>query len=223
MPGLMVLMDNVNITKLRDVFNTFDVMQAQASKTADRDSILPQISGSIGTTQLNLQLKAALLGSIQYEADHTTATGMDLAVVVYKASQLLMAAIKNKDAEPLLRQVLELRTRIAGTDDLASIDSANNLANCIQVQGRYAEAEIIYRQVMEKYTHTIGAEHPNAINGACNLAMCIDSQGRYAEAEPLLRMALKAATRVRGPDNPYTINIFYTLASCILNQVISLS
>ena len=63
--GLLVLMSNVDDAKLENVFKTFDVGNAQATQPADRDRILQDITDSVGSTEVNLQLKAALVLSAQ--------------------------------------------------------------------------------------------------------------------------------------------------------------
>ena len=55
--GLLVFMPSVKPDKLNEVFQTFDVLQAEATQAEDRDRILGQISDSPGgATQINLQL-----------------------------------------------------------------------------------------------------------------------------------------------------------------------
>jgi hypothetical protein len=48
----------------------------QATQPQDRDRILAEIRDSIGAIELNLQLKAALVGSAVHEAEHTQAVSI---------------------------------------------------------------------------------------------------------------------------------------------------
>lgn len=65
----------------------------QATQPADRERILSAIAASIGATELNLQLKRALVDSAVYESSHTAATGAELAAVQNKAATMLQVKI----------------------------------------------------------------------------------------------------------------------------------
>ena len=217
--GLLVLMPSVGAAKLRGVFETFDVMQAEATQAEDRDRILGQISDSPGgATQVNLQLKCALVDSAMHEAAHSTAEGADLAMVLDKAGGMLRVNGQYSEAEPLYRQALEGRTRVLGPDHQDTLSNINNLAICIDDQGRRAEAEPLYRQALEGMARLLGPDHPDALAGINNLAACISGQGRDSEAEPLYRQALEGRTRVLGPDHPDTLSGINNLAMCIHTQ-----
>ncbi|KAG2490690.1 hypothetical protein HYH03_010852 [Edaphochlamys debaryana] len=122
---------------------------------------------------------------------------------------------RHEEAEPLYRQVLELRQRVLGPEHPDTVSSINNLASCIQARGRYEEAEPLYRQALELRQRVLGPEHPNTVNLINNLASCIQARGRYEEAEPLYRQALELRQRVLGPEHPDTVNLINNLASCI--------
>lgn len=68
--GLLVLTPYVDAQTLEEVFQTFDVQNAQATQPEDRERILNAIESSIGAMDLNLQLKQALVESAVYEADN---------------------------------------------------------------------------------------------------------------------------------------------------------
>ena len=50
----------------------------------------------------------------------------------------LLACNRHSEAEPLYRQALELRQRVLGPDNPATITSINNVAACIGAMGRWA-------------------------------------------------------------------------------------
>ena len=110
-------MPSVGVDRLRGVFQTFDVMQAEATQAEDRDRILGQISDSPGgATQVNLQFKHAPVDSAVYEAAHSMEQGADMAVVLYKASKMLIINGQYSKAEPLYRLSLVMRTCVLGPE-----------------------------------------------------------------------------------------------------------
>jgi Flp pilus assembly protein TadD len=72
---------------------------------------------------------------------------------------------------------------VLGADHPDTIISVNNLAVCIDRQGRSVEAEPIFRQALEARTRVLGADHPSTIASVHNLASCIDSQGRQQKSK----------------------------------------
>eukprot|EP00798_Chlamydomonas_sp_ICE-L_P020038 gene20038-26753_t len=216
--GLMILMPNVNVKELTKVFDTFDVMQAQATQADDKERILQQITDTMGSTEVNLQLKAALVSSAKYEAKHTIKTGAELSVILDKGGGLCRAMGQYTEAEPMYQQALEGRKHVLGADHPDTIRSVELLAGCISDQGRYQEAEPVYRQALEGKKRVLGADHPATLGCVCNLAVCIDYQGRYQEAEALYQHVLERRKHVSGADHPGTTASMENMAICISCQ-----
>ncbi|GFR42031.1 hypothetical protein Agub_g2848 [Astrephomene gubernaculifera] len=116
------------------------------------------------------------------------------------------------------QQALELRTKVLGAEHPDTISSINNLARCINAQGKYSEAEPMFRRALELHTKVLGEEHPDTISSISNLASCINAQGNYSEAEPMYRQALELHTKVLGAEHPDTISSINNLARCINAQ-----
>jgi tetratricopeptide (TPR) repeat protein len=68
--------------------------------------------------------------------------------------------------------------------------SMNNLANTLNLPGKYEEAEEIYRQAFELKETVLGKEHPSTLKSMSNLANVLRYQGKYEEAEKIYRQAL---------------------------------
>ena len=190
-PGLLVLMPDVVAGTLTNLFKTFDVKNAKATQDADRVRILDEIGRADGgTTEVNLQLKRALVDSARYEAEHTAATGACKARILAKAGAILFANGQYAEAEPNDRQALAAYTRMLGIDHPETIASMSNLAADLYFQGKPAEAEPMFREALSAFTRVLGADHPSTINSLNGLAVCIKNQGKTAEAEPMYRQAL---------------------------------
>eukprot|EP00798_Chlamydomonas_sp_ICE-L_P027643 gene27644-7282_t len=220
--GLLLLASTVDTKRLEETFKTFDVREAQATQAEDRDRILQKIDSSIGATELNLQLKAAIVDSAVYEAQHTSATGEALYDIFSKAGNLLQVNGRYAEAEALFHQTLEARTLDLGPDHPDTLGSINNLALnlalCINDQGRFAEAEPYYHQAVEGHTRVFGPDHSHTLGSINGLAECINEQGRSAEAEPWYLQALEGHTRMFGPEHPSTLASINNLALCINDQ-----
>ena len=218
-PGVLVLMPDVDAATLTNLFKTFDVKNAKATQDDDRVRILAEIAQSDGgATQVNLQLKRALVDSARHEAEHTAATGTDKTRILAKAGDILTANGQYDDAEPIYREALTSRTLVLGADHLDTIMSVSNLAICLNAQGKHAEAEPKYRHVLASRMHALGNKHPSTINNVSNLAICLNAQGKHAEAEPMFREALTNRTIVLGADHPDTFNNLNNLALCLYYQ-----
>eukprot|EP00798_Chlamydomonas_sp_ICE-L_P026687 gene26687-4263_t len=213
--GLIVLMPTVDVEELTEVLETFDVMQAQARQAEDKERILQQITDSMGSTEVNLQLKAALVNSAKYEAKHTNKTGAELSVILDKGASLCMAMGQYTEAEPMYLQVLEESKRVWGADHPETLISVRHLAYCISKLNRCPEAEAMYQQALEGSMRVLGADHPSTLCSVGSLALCMYTQGRYQEAEPLYQQALEGMKRVLGADHRNTLTGVDNLANCM--------
>ena len=218
-PGVLVIMPDIKGGTLIEIFETFDVKNAKATQDADRIRILAEIDQADGgATIVNLQLKRALVDSTRYEAEHTAATGVEMARILTKTGDILMANGQYREAEPMYRQALADRTQVLGAYHPDTIASVNDLASCLRFHGKYAEAEPMCRQALADRTRVLGANHPRTITNMSNLAWCLDAQGKHAEAESIYRLALADRMRVLGAEHLDTIGSVGNLAICLSAQ-----
>jgi tetratricopeptide (TPR) repeat protein len=105
-------------------------------------------------------------------------------------------------AEPWLKQCLEVTKKRFGEEHPDVAQSLNNLALLYYSQGRYSEAEPLYLQALELRRRNLGEEHPHVATSLNNLALLYYSQGRYTEAEPLYLQALELRRRNLGEEHP---------------------
>ena len=158
----------------------------------DRASILYDLGRYVEALEIAEQ-------ALQMCADQTsleTGTICDLLGITHEALGEL------QEAEPLLRQALEIRRTALGEEHPSFATSLNNLGALYCLTGRYAEAEPLLRQAMEIRCTALGEEHPEFATNLNNLAELYRSTGRYAEAEPLLRQALEITRTALGEEHP---------------------
>ena len=209
-------MPNIESAKLIEIWKTFDVNNAEATEDADRVRILAEIGQADGgATQVNLQVKRALVDSARYEAEHTLATGVERARILTKAGDFLKANGQYRDAELMHVKALASRARVLGADHPSTVDSVNNLALCVDAQGKRAEAETMFRQALADRTRILGVDHPDTISSRNDLAICLGAQGKRAEQEPLYRQVLASRTRVLSNDHPNAVDSVSNLAVCL--------
>ncbi|WP_177218669.1 tetratricopeptide repeat protein [Donghicola eburneus] len=120
--------------------------------------------------------------------------------------------------EGLWRQALIMTQTLLGERHPDVIASYNNLATCLQAQGRIGEAEPLYRKGLEISQATLGETHPDVGTAYNNLATCLKAQGRAKEAEPLYRKGLEISHEILGEAHPNVGTGYNNLASCVRAQ-----
>jgi tetratricopeptide (TPR) repeat protein len=121
-------------------------------------------------------------------------------------------------AERTHRQVLLLREKSMGKEDIQTLTSMNELGRALDNQGRYLEAEATYRQTLAGSEKILGAEHPFTLTSISNLALVLSMQGKYAEAEEIDRQTLARREKVFGTDHPDTLTSMSNLALVLDRQ-----
>ncbi|KAF2679860.1 TPR-like protein [Lentithecium fluviatile CBS 122367] len=129
----------------------------------------------------------------------------DMAVTHHQASDLDIA-------EATYHTAWQLRSEVCEEHSLETLETMNNLAACIERQGRLKEGEAIFAKTYEGLQQKLGLADVRTIAAAHNLALCYNNQGRVAEAERLYREALKVSEDTFGPEDPGTLKTLGNLA-----------
>ena len=122
------------------------------------------------------------------------------------------------EAEPLLREALDIWRRYEGRTADVVAAGLNNLADVLRQQGRLAEAVPLLEEAIEIRRQTVGSTHPSLALVVGHLGRVLSQQGELAGAEPLLREALNIRQRVYGDDHPDTVNTRSDLTSLLHDQ-----
>jgi len=123
----------------------------------------------------------------------------------------LQEAGRFSEAEPLLRQTLEIQLRTLGPDHRVVLATTTSLGNTLIIENRFADAEKVFRQVIETQRRALGPEHPDTLNSMMSLGNALMEQGHYTEAEKVYLDTFHAEQRVLGPDHPDTAMTAYDL------------
>ncbi|MEM6645533.1 MAG: tetratricopeptide repeat protein [Bacteroidota bacterium] len=120
-------------------------------------------------------------------------------------ANLLYAQSRYHEAEPLLRDILQLRQQTLGIDHPQTLLSQSNLANLLLETGRYDEAKPFLRDTLQLRQQTLGIDHPDTLLSQNSLAVLFHNTGRYDEAELLYRDTLQLRQQTLGIDHPDTL------------------
>jgi tetratricopeptide (TPR) repeat protein len=133
-------------------------------------------------------------------------------------ADLLIDQGQYSSAENILQDVVEVRTRVIGSEHPDTLGSRIDLVNSIAYQGNDAEAEKGYREVSKLEEKVLGPEHPDTLASRNNLGASLSALGKYAEAEAELREVLKLRNKVLGPEHPETLMSRTNLAIALDGQ-----
>jgi CHAT domain-containing protein/Tfp pilus assembly protein PilF len=143
---------------------------------------------------------------------------LDTAIKYNQRATDLTGQGKHAEAEPLFRQVLEIRRRVQGEDHPDTATAYNNLASSLTDQGKYAEAGRLLKQALAIRRRVLGADHLDTAHSDNELGHLLWLQGKHAEAEPLFQQALKIFRRTVGEDDPRTALACNNLACALEGQ-----
>ncbi len=127
-----------------------------------------------------------------------SATGRLLAT----AGEFLKDQAQYREAEPLIRQSLEVRQQALGPEHPEVADSLNKLAMLLRAQGHLEQAEQVCRDALNLREKTLGRDHHDVSESLNDLAIVLDDLGRFDESEPLYYRSLAIRERNLGPDHP---------------------
>jgi serine/threonine protein kinase len=137
---------------------------------------------------------------------------MDTMGIVYTRLGLL------KTARPLLERSVDVRRRVLGENDAATLHSQNHLAWLLYQEGNFTEAENLYRATLNAQKHVLGTEHPDTLMSMDGLASTLDDDGQHSEAETLERQTLEIRRRLLGSENLQTLDAMSNLAGILSNE-----
>ncbi len=101
-------------------------------------------------------------------------------------------------------KALEIRRRLLGDDDPATLSSIHNAGYLREQRGELAEAEALYREAVERRERVLGEDHLDTATSVNTLGALYSHQNRFAEAEPLIARALELRRAQLGEDDPQT-------------------
>jgi tetratricopeptide (TPR) repeat protein len=123
-----------------------------------------------------------------------------------------------RDAAPLFRKVLEVRTRVLGEENPDTLSSMSHLADAYRGQGRTSDAERLFLKMLAINRGVLGDDTPDTLSAKNDLGLLYLGQGRYTEAERLLAEVVKVASRVLGEESTGRLTAMNNLSAVYLNK-----
>ncbi|CAG9979826.1 unnamed protein product [Clonostachys byssicola] len=145
-------------------------------------------------------LQAVISLKIWSRLDKLNAATITLSLANYRSNQG-----RFKEAESLLRNVIEIRGQSLGLDDLETVRAMENIGTLFHVQGKLGEAEQTLRLVLEVKERVLGREHKDTLCSAFALANLFLKLGDFADAERRHRETLVTLLQVLGKDHFHTL------------------
>jgi tetratricopeptide (TPR) repeat protein len=122
------------------------------------------------------------------------------------------------EAEKILRNVIEVRTHVLGSEHPDTLRSRNSLDYALWKGGKYTEAEADFLELIKREEKVLGPEHPDTLLSRHGLAITLDLQAKYADAEAQFRALIKTEERVLGAEQPPTLRSRMELAITLYEQ-----
>lgn len=121
----------------------------------------------------------------------------------------LASAIKSQgrpvDAEPILRQTLDLAESTYGSGDQLTLDLINDLGRTLEAQYKHDLASELYAEALEAGRAAFGPDDPGVLVYAQNMGASLMYQQQFDAALPVIKDTLERRTRVLGPDAAHTL------------------
>ncbi|HEV7506513.1 MAG TPA: serine/threonine-protein kinase [Thermoanaerobaculia bacterium] len=137
------------------------------------------------------------------------ASEINLALTLQEGSK------RRDDAEPLIREALEIYRRQGATADRNYAAGLNNLGGLLKDRGDYAAAEPIFREALRLKQKILGADEDVA-TAYNNLGNVLYAKGDLAGAEPYLRQGLAMRRKLLGSEpHPEMATSLNNLASLL--------
>jgi eukaryotic-like serine/threonine-protein kinase len=121
-------------------------------------------------------------------------------------------------AQSLYTSAIDIRKRVLGPENPATLRSMHALCRPLREQGKFADAEKLQRETLAVQRRVLGPENRDTSSSMSELAATLDNEARYSEAEKLGQEALEIERRTLGPEDPETQWSMVILASVLSDE-----
>ena len=118
-----------------------------------------------------------------------------------------------QEAEPLQRELVEIRERLSGRDHHDTIGEMHNLAFVLHHAGKRVNTIELLRKVIEGYKKAVGPTHRDTLTAVQDLGVDLGQDGKHLEAESLLKEALAGYEDTVGTDDIDTLRTLTNLGT----------
>ncbi len=122
------------------------------------------------------------------------------------------------DAEPLLREAVELRREGLGGDNVEVGSALSALGGVVKSQGLFTEAETIHREALAVFRGSLTERDPLIGVSLKNIGGCLEELGKYAEAESLLTVSAQIMAETLSESDPLVLATLSGLAKVLTQR-----
>ncbi|XP_065642042.1 uncharacterized protein LOC136073784 isoform X2 [Hydra vulgaris] len=123
-----------------------------------------------------------------------------------------------EEAIEILKSIQSFNTETYDENNKFTLDTKNNIANCLYAMGKYNEALEIHYSVDKIRTEILDINHPDTMSTKNNIAICLNAMGKYNEALEIHYSVNKIQTEILGINHPDTIGTKNNIASCLYDM-----
>lgn len=197
-------------------------IEAAKAQFENQPQILGRLLRSIGTAQTLIGLLSEGLETHLYTHDMLEqslgAENQQTLLSLSEYANTLRALGRSEEAEPILREAIEIQTRSFGPTAIPSLTMRNDYAMILFGLGRIEEAIERLQVVADDSINTLGESHNLTATIRGNLGDLLDHVGRSDEAETHHRASLDAIQAEFGPRHQATIIAKNNLAKSMVIQ-----
>jgi serine/threonine protein kinase/tetratricopeptide (TPR) repeat protein len=113
---------------------------------------------------------------------------------------------------------LEIRTRLLGEDNPATLQSAHEMISLHEQRRQFGKMEPLALRTLELRMSTLGPEHPDTLRSMAAKAAIYGATGRHAEAAAIIVQTLEIQRRVLGSEHRDTLESMNDLGRVYLNE-----
>ncbi len=146
---------------------------------------------------------------------HLPADHPDLLSFELDRAGALMGLHQAAAAEPLIRHVMEARTRVLGPEHKDTLNARVELVDCLVEQGRDAEAAAQGRPAAETLQRVLGFEHQLTLYGWTVYAAAACRTAEAADGLAALQRVETAREKLYGPADWHVASTRVTIGTCL--------
>jgi eukaryotic-like serine/threonine-protein kinase len=133
---------------------------------------------------------------------------LDLSYSLTGLANLMVTFLLNDvEAEPLLREALQIQTTVLGPKHLATVSTMLTLAQLLNRKQQYGDAQRLCEQAVKIQRELLGPTHVSMADSLCALGDVLLHQQKLPESEAVLREALPIIRRAY----PGSLNVAFWL------------
>jgi tetratricopeptide (TPR) repeat protein len=196
-------------------------LRAAAEASQGKDNRLEMQAFKLAGLAAHKRLQYAIAMEHLHDAEKLTdvkTNPADWCEVQHAIADVFLDQGHYREADAILRGVVDARMRILGPDHIDTLRSRNRLAFALWREGRYQEAVQAFEQIVAIETRILGLDDPETLLSRNGFAVALDDSGKHADAEKEHHDIFERRSRVLGPDHPDTLRSRNNLALAINRQ-----